>query len=126
MLLLRLMERARRRCDVAPTISPVEAYRLLGEALSRLHIAVSGSHRGRRHALREQALRAAAQTCVSARRPRLLCKITGWPRIGFLHAVFPKREFINVIRDGRAVASSCCGCVSGTAGTGPTTGAGAR
>jgi omega-hydroxy-beta-dihydromenaquinone-9 sulfotransferase len=54
----------------------------------------------------QQALRAAAQTCVSARRPRLLCKITGWPRIGFLHAVFPNAKFINVIRDGRAVASS--------------------
>lgn len=54
----------------------------------------------------QRALRTAAQACVSARRPRLLCKITGWPRIGFLHAVFPNARFINVIRDGRAVASS--------------------
>jgi hypothetical protein len=54
----------------------------------------------------QQAMQAAAQACVSARRPRLLCKITGWPRIGFLQTVFPNAKFINVIRDGRAVASS--------------------
>lgn len=53
-----------------------------------------------------RALRAATQACVTAGRPRLLCKITGWPRIGFLHAVYPQARFINVIRDGRAVASS--------------------
>jgi omega-hydroxy-beta-dihydromenaquinone-9 sulfotransferase len=56
------------------------------------------------HSLR--ALRAATQACVVASRPHLLCKITGWPRIGFLHAVYPQARFINVIRDGRAVASS--------------------
>ena len=54
----------------------------------------------------QQAMRAAAQACVSTSRPRLLCKITGWPRIGFLHTIFPNAKFITVIRDGRAVASS--------------------
>jgi omega-hydroxy-beta-dihydromenaquinone-9 sulfotransferase len=39
-------------------------------------------------------------------RQRHLIKITGWPRIGFLRALFPDALFINVIRDGRSVASS--------------------
>jgi omega-hydroxy-beta-dihydromenaquinone-9 sulfotransferase len=43
---------------------------------------------------------------VTPSRPHLLCKITGWPRLGFLNAVYPQAKFINVIRDGRAVASS--------------------
>lgn len=47
-----------------------------------------------------------ARACVTPSRPTLLLKITGWPRLGFLHAVFPNAKFINVIRDGRAVASS--------------------
>jgi omega-hydroxy-beta-dihydromenaquinone-9 sulfotransferase len=40
------------------------------------------------------------------RRPRHLLKITGWPRIGFLQAMFPDARFIHVLRDGRPVASS--------------------
>ncbi len=39
-------------------------------------------------------------------RHRLLLKITGWPRIGLLSALFPDAKFIHVIRDGRAVANS--------------------
>lgn len=39
-------------------------------------------------------------------RPVFLHKFTGWPRSGFLHEVFPEARFINVIRDGRAVANS--------------------
>jgi hypothetical protein len=52
------------------------------------------------------ALRRAVAPLVTARRSRLLTKITGWPRLGFLHAVFPDARFINVYRDGRAVANS--------------------
>ncbi len=33
-------------------------------------------------------------------------KFTGWPRAGFLAAVFPDARFIHVVRDGRAVANS--------------------
>lgn len=51
-------------------------------------------------------LRAAAQASVTSRRPHFLSKITGWPRIGFLNAVYPDARFIHVIRDGRATASS--------------------
>lgn len=37
---------------------------------------------------------------------RLLIKITGWPRIGYLLKIFPDAYFVNIIRDGRAVAYS--------------------
>jgi Sulfotransferase family len=33
-------------------------------------------------------------------------KFTGWPRAGFIDAVFPEARFVHVIRDGRAVAAS--------------------
>ncbi len=33
-------------------------------------------------------------------------KFTGWPRSGFLQAVFPEARFVHVVRDGRAVANS--------------------
>jgi hypothetical protein len=33
-------------------------------------------------------------------------KFTGWPRAGFVRRVFPEARFVNVIRDGRAVANS--------------------
>lgn len=35
-----------------------------------------------------------------------LHKFTGWPRAGFVHAVFPGARFVHVVRDGRAVANS--------------------
>lgn len=40
------------------------------------------------------------------RRPVFVHKFTGWPRVGFIDAVLPDVRFINVVRDGRAVASS--------------------
>lgn len=43
---------------------------------------------------------------LTSRRSRLLLKITGWPRIGFLNAIFEDARFIHIVRDGRAVASS--------------------
>ena len=39
-------------------------------------------------------------------RNRLLVKITGWPRIGFLHEIFNDAKFIHILRDGRGVANS--------------------
>jgi hypothetical protein len=39
-------------------------------------------------------------------RPVFLHHVTGWPRTGLLHAVFPQARFIHVVRDGRAVANS--------------------
>ena len=39
-------------------------------------------------------------------RNRLLLKITGWPRIGFLSEIFEDAKFVHMMRDGRAVANS--------------------
>ena len=39
-------------------------------------------------------------------RQRLLLKITGWPRIGWLNEVFEDAKFVHLVRDGHAVASS--------------------
>jgi len=51
-------------------------------------------------------VRAAFAPMLNRRRDRLLLKITGWPRLGFLREVFPDAKFIHIVRDGRAVASS--------------------
>jgi hypothetical protein len=51
-------------------------------------------------------IRNALASTLTARRRRLLIKITGWPRIGFLKEIFPDARFIHVLRDGRPVASS--------------------
>jgi omega-hydroxy-beta-dihydromenaquinone-9 sulfotransferase len=51
-------------------------------------------------------VRAAFEPMLTPKKNRLLIKITGWPRIGFLNEIFPDAKFIHVLRDGRAVASS--------------------
>jgi hypothetical protein len=51
-------------------------------------------------------VRTAIEPMLTPRRNRLLVKITGWPRIGFLDEIFDGARFIHLIRDGRAVASS--------------------
>jgi hypothetical protein len=43
---------------------------------------------------------------LTSKRNRLLVKLTGWPRTGFLAEMFPSAYFIHIIRDGRAVANS--------------------
>lgn len=39
-------------------------------------------------------------------RTAILHKFTGWPRARFLAAIFPDCRFVNIVRDGRSVASS--------------------
>lgn len=51
-------------------------------------------------------IRKAMGAMLSPRRDRLLIKITGWPRVGFLKEIFPDAKFIHIYRDGRAVANS--------------------
>jgi omega-hydroxy-beta-dihydromenaquinone-9 sulfotransferase len=51
-------------------------------------------------------VRAAFEPMLTTRRNRLLLKITGWSRIGFLNEIFEDAKFIHMLRDGRAVASS--------------------
>jgi omega-hydroxy-beta-dihydromenaquinone-9 sulfotransferase len=48
----------------------------------------------------------AVSQLLTLKRHRLLIKITGFPRISFLHGIFPDAKFVHVIRDGRAVANS--------------------
>ncbi len=43
---------------------------------------------------------------LTKKRERLMIKITGWPRVGFLKEIFPDAKFIHVYRDGRAVVNS--------------------
>lgn len=42
----------------------------------------------------------------TSKRSRLLVKITGWPRLGFLHEIFEDAKFIHIVRDGKAVVNS--------------------
>jgi hypothetical protein len=51
-------------------------------------------------------VRAAIEQTLTSKRNRLLVKITGWPRIGFLNEIFGDAKFIHIVRDGRAVANS--------------------
>ncbi len=51
-------------------------------------------------------IHAAFEPMLSSKRNRLLIKITGWSRIGYLNEIFEDAKFIHVLRDGRAVASS--------------------
>jgi sulfotransferase family protein len=51
-------------------------------------------------------VRGAIEPMLTPSRNRLLVKITGWPRIGFLNEIFEDAKFIHIVRDGRAVASS--------------------
>lgn len=51
-------------------------------------------------------LRTAFESMLTSERDRLLVKITAWPRIGYLNAIFPDAKFIHILRDGRAVANS--------------------
>jgi hypothetical protein len=43
---------------------------------------------------------------LTEKRNRLLLKITGWPRVGFLSQIFEDAKFVHIMRDGRAVANS--------------------
>jgi hypothetical protein len=51
-------------------------------------------------------VRAVLQSMLTPARSRMLVKLTGWPRLGFLDEIFEDAKFIHIVRDGRAVASS--------------------
>lgn len=53
-----------------------------------------------------ESLRGELAKLCTVGRPRLVLKVTGWPRVGFLREVFPDTRFIHVVRDGRSVAES--------------------
>ena len=54
----------------------------------------------------KQQVRSVMGAMLTPARDRLLIKITGWPRIGYLNEIFEDARFIHIKRDGRAVASS--------------------
>jgi sulfotransferase family protein len=51
-------------------------------------------------------VRAALEAMLTPARDRMLIKITGWPRIGFLNGIFEDAKFVHILRDGRSVANS--------------------
>jgi LPS sulfotransferase NodH len=51
-------------------------------------------------------VRSALEPMLTPSRNRMLIKITGWPRIGFLDEIFGDAKFVHILRDGRAVANS--------------------
>jgi hypothetical protein len=51
-------------------------------------------------------VRRATEAMLTPARHRLLIKIAGWSRIGFLKEIYPDAKFVHIVRDGRAVASS--------------------
>lgn len=51
-------------------------------------------------------LRKVMERLIYPKRDRLLLKITGWSRVGFLKAIFPDAKFIHIYRDGRSVVNS--------------------
>lgn len=55
---------------------------------------------------RKKSVHKAFVSLLTKKRNRLLIKITGWPRIGFLNEIFPDAKFIHIIRDGRGVVNS--------------------
>lgn len=57
-------------------------------------------------AMVKQQVRAVLEAMMTPQRHRLLFKITGWSRLGYLNEIFEDAKFVHLIRDGRAVASS--------------------
>lgn len=51
-------------------------------------------------------VRSAIESMLTKDRDRLLIKIAGWSRIGFLDEIFDDAKFIHIVRDGRSVTSS--------------------
>jgi omega-hydroxy-beta-dihydromenaquinone-9 sulfotransferase len=51
-------------------------------------------------------VRAAMESLLTPARHRMLIKIAGWSRIGFLREIFEDARFIHIVRDGRATCSS--------------------
>lgn len=89
-------------------VAPSEAYRLFDRHVmagfstpSRDLLAEDLTPHLRSRLVEFVAMRERAQDCEV-----FVQHLTGWPRVGFLHAAFPGLRVVNVVRDGRAVANS--------------------
>jgi hypothetical protein len=91
-----------------PRFAPSEAWRVLAREVSPMLVKSS------RDLLATDAMPWVAERfrsffedrAASQRKPVFLHKFTGWPRSGFIRAVFPDARFIHIVRDGRAVVAS--------------------
>jgi hypothetical protein len=88
--------------------APSEGYRLMERAVSPMLVAPNrdliAADASPWLSARMQAV--VTRRLTAQRRTVFLHKFTGWPRARFLQAVFPEARFINIVRDGRAVANS--------------------
>lgn len=87
-------------------VKPGECYNLWEQYATGFSEPCRDLSRGDVTEKQKHAIRAALSKVLTRRRNRLLLKITGWPRLGYMHAVFPDAKFIHFVRDGRAVANS--------------------
>jgi len=108
-----IMRHALKATDLPIIGKYIKAKNYPGEALDFWEYHCKGFRRPCRDLLREDVTRKAKDSVrsyisnmLTTKRNRLLVKVTGWPRIGYLSEVFPDAKFINVVRDGRAVAYS--------------------
>jgi hypothetical protein len=111
----RLVERGRLR------VAPSEGWQVLERQVSPIF---SRSHRDLLASdatpwLEARLRRFFERRMAAQARPVFLHHVTGWPRAGLLHAVFPEARFIHVVRDGRAVANSLLQTSWWTGGKGP-------
>lgn len=89
-------------------LAPSEAYRLISRRVSPIY-ANSVRDLTAEDAtpwLRERFTRFFSERQRRQAKPLFLHKYTGWPRIGFFSTIFPSAKFVNIVRDGRAVANS--------------------
>lgn len=54
----------------------------------------------------KEKFRKALTEMLTPKRNRLVVKITGWPRMGYLREIFEDAKFIHILRDGRSVVNS--------------------
>jgi hypothetical protein len=54
----------------------------------------------------KERVRAVLDPMLTSKRNRLLLKLAGWSRIGFLNEILDQAKFVHIVRDGRAVANS--------------------
>jgi len=88
--------------------APSEAYNIISKEVSEIY---ANSDRDLRESdvtpyLSGRFLSFFDKRIKAQNKPVFTHKYTGWSRIGFFKSMFPDAKFINIVRDGRAVANS--------------------